>query len=84
MNSVGRYGESPFIYPIYGLSGIAEGFSRLCALFGGTYMTSRDCEEILFDEEGKFKGIKSQGEVCNTQIIIRLHTEKCLSQSQAT
>jgi Rab GDP dissociation inhibitor len=28
MNSVGRYGDSPFIYPIYGLSGIAEGFSR--------------------------------------------------------
>jgi len=28
MNSVGRYGDTPFIYPIYGLSGIAEGFSR--------------------------------------------------------
>ena len=28
MNSVGRYGDSPFIYPIYGLSGIPEGFSR--------------------------------------------------------
>jgi Rab GDP dissociation inhibitor len=63
MSSVGRYGDSPFIYPIYGLSGIAEGFSRLCALFGGTYMTSRDCDEILFDEKGMFTGIKSQGEV---------------------
>ena len=28
MNSVGRYGDSPFIYPVWGLSGIAEGFSR--------------------------------------------------------
>ena len=29
MSSIDRYGPSPFIYPIWGLSGIAEGFSRL-------------------------------------------------------
>ena len=33
MNSMGAYGDSPFIYPIYGLAGIPEGFSRKCALF---------------------------------------------------
>jgi len=70
MNSVGKYGESPFIYPIYGLSGLAEGFSRLCALYGGTYMLNRDCDEILYDEEGKFKGIKSQGEVAFGKVLI--------------
>lgn len=32
MNSVGLYGDSPFIYPIYGLGGIPEGFSRMCAI----------------------------------------------------
>ena len=32
-NSFGRYGDSPFIYPVYGLSGLAEAFSRLCALY---------------------------------------------------
>jgi Rab GDP dissociation inhibitor len=63
MSSIGKYGDSPFIYPIWGLSGLAEGFSRLCALHGGTYMLNRDCEEILYDENGKFMGIKSQGEV---------------------
>ena len=26
-NSFGRYGNSPFIYPVWGLSGLAEGFS---------------------------------------------------------
>jgi len=63
MSSIGKYGESPFIYPVWGLSGLAEGFSRLCALYGGTYMLNRDVEEILFGEDGKFLGIKSQGEV---------------------
>ena len=35
MNSVGLYGDSPFIYPVYGLGGIPEGFSRMCAIYGG-------------------------------------------------
>jgi Rab GDP dissociation inhibitor len=63
MKSIGRFGDSPFIYPLWGLSGLAEGFSRLCALYGGTYMLNRDVEEIVYNDEGKFIGIKSQGEV---------------------
>jgi len=70
MSSIDRYGPSPFIYPIWGLSGIAEGFSRLCALYGGTYMLNRDCDEILLNDQGKFIGIKSQGEVAHGKILI--------------
>jgi len=33
--SVSRYGNSPYIYPVYGLGGLPEGFSRLCAIHGG-------------------------------------------------
>ena len=69
-NSFGRYGDSPFIYPVWGLSGLAEGFSRLCALYGGTYMLNRDVEEILYDENGNFRGIKSQGEEAYGKILI--------------
>ena len=38
LDSIGRYGDSPFLYPIYGLGGLPEAFSRLCAIHGGTYM----------------------------------------------
>jgi Rab GDP dissociation inhibitor len=69
MKSIGRFGESPFIYPIWGLSGLSEGFSRLCSLHHGTYMLNRDVEEILFDEQGKFAGIKSQGEVSDYIVL---------------
>ena len=48
-NSFGRYGSSPFIYLIWGLSGLTESFSRLCALYGGTYILNRDIEKILND-----------------------------------
>jgi Rab GDP dissociation inhibitor len=70
MTSIGKYGDSPFIYPVWGLSGLAEGFSRLCALYGGTYMLNRDCDEILLDENNKFIGIKSQGEVAHAKMLI--------------
>ena len=69
-NSIGRYGDSPFIYPVWGLSGLAEGFSRLTALYGGTYMLNRDVQEILYDENGKFKGIKSNGEEAYGKYLI--------------
>ena len=69
-NSFGRYGNSPFIYPVWGLSGLVEGFSRLCALYGGTYMLNRDIEKILYDENGNFRGIKSQGEEAYGKILI--------------
>lgn len=32
MDSINRYGDSPFIYPVYGLGGIPEGFSRMSAI----------------------------------------------------
>lgn len=48
MDSMGRYGDSPFIYPIYGLGGIPEGFSRISAVNGGTFMLNTDVNEILF------------------------------------
>lgn len=38
IDSAGRFGDSPFIYPIYGLSGIPEAFSRKSAVYGGVYM----------------------------------------------
>ena len=68
-NSIGRYGDSPFIYPIWGLSGIPEGFSRLCALYGGTFMLNRDVDEILY-ENGKFVGIKSGGETARAKYLV--------------
>ena len=44
MNSIGRYGDSPFIYPVYGLGGIPEGFSRMSAIMGGTFMLNTDID----------------------------------------
>jgi len=51
LQSQGRYGDSPFLYPIYGLGGLPEAFSRLCAIHGGTFMLSKNVDEITFDDD---------------------------------
>ena len=51
--SVGRFGQpSPYIYPLYGLSSLPEGFSRLAAIHGGTVMLRTAPDEILTDAWG--------------------------------
>jgi len=69
-DSHGRYGDSPFIYPVYGLGGIPEGFSRMCAIYGGTFMLNTDIEEILFDDKGVVRGVRNGKEeaVCKKVI----------------
>lgn len=46
VRSLERFGTSPYIYPMYGLGGLPEGFSRLCAIHGGTFMLQCPVEEV--------------------------------------
>ena len=68
--SIGRYGDSPFLYPIYGLGGLPEAFSRLCAIHGGTYMLNTKVDEITFGEDGKANGIKVGEDIATAPLII--------------
>jgi len=61
VNSVSRYGNSPYIYPLWGLGGLPEGFSRLCAIYGGTFMLNKPIESILYHPDGKVRGVVSEG-----------------------
>lgn len=58
VNSMARYGKSPYIYPLYGLGELPQGFARLSAIYGGTYMLNTEIDEVLF-EGGKASGIKA-------------------------
>ncbi|KKF96694.1 Rab GDP-dissociation inhibitor [Ceratocystis platani] len=57
-NSVARYGKSPYIYPLYGLGELPQGFARLSAIYGGTYMLNADVNEFVYDGD-KVSGIKA-------------------------
>lgn len=58
VNSMARYGKSPYIYPLYGLGELPQGFARLSAIHGGTYMLNTNIDEVLY-ENGKVSGIKA-------------------------
>eukprot|EP00956_Cyclotella_meneghiniana_P017202 scaffold27829_cov64-Cyclotella_meneghiniana.AAC.2 len=68
--SLSRYGTSPYIYPVYGLGGLPEGFSRLCAVHGGTFMLHRDVDEITYNDKGEANGVKSGNEMARAKFVV--------------
>ncbi|RMD41670.1 hypothetical protein DV735_g3438, partial [Chaetothyriales sp. CBS 134920] len=58
-NSMARYGKSPYIYPLFGLGDLPQGFARLSAIYGGTYMLNTTIDEIHYDADGKVSGISA-------------------------
>jgi len=62
MLSMSKYGKSPYLYPLYGLDELPQGFARLSAIYGGTYMLNKKVDEIVY-ENGKVVGVKSGSEV---------------------
>jgi Rab GDP dissociation inhibitor len=69
-SSMARYGKSPYIYPLYGLGELPQGFARLSAIYGGTYMLAKPISEIIYDDKGKFVGVKSDGEIVKAKKVI--------------
>ncbi|MGH0124645.1 UNVERIFIED_CONTAM: hypothetical protein FKN15_036718 [Acipenser sinensis] len=67
--SLARYGKSPYLYPLYGLGELPQGFARLSAIYGGTYMLNKPVEEIV-TENGHVIGVKSEGEVARCKQLI--------------
>lgn len=68
--SLGKYGDSPFLYPVYGLGGLPESFSRLCAIHGGTYMLNAKIEGIEFGADKKVCGVKIDGNFAKAPMVI--------------
>lgn len=68
--SVARYGKSPYLYPMYGLGELPQGFARLSAIYGGTYMLDSPIEEMLYTSENKFEGIKTKLGTFKAPIVI--------------
>jgi len=69
-NSLARYGgKSPYLYPLYGLGELPQGFARLSAIYGGTYMLDKNCDKIHM-EDGKVVGVESGGETAKCKQVI--------------
>ncbi|XP_066581307.1 rab proteins geranylgeranyltransferase component A [Prorops nasuta] len=47
LNSLGRYGNTPFLWPMYGSGELPQCFCRLCAVFGGVYCLKRQLDRVV-------------------------------------
>uniref|UniRef100_A0A7G3AL22 Rab proteins geranylgeranyltransferase component A n=2 Tax=Lutzomyia longipalpis TaxID=7200 RepID=A0A7G3AL22_LUTLO len=51
IESLGRYGNTPFLFPMYGCGELPQCFCRLCAVFGGIYCLRRPIERITLQPD---------------------------------
>lgn len=68
-DSLARYGKSPYLYPMYGLGELPQGFARLSAIYGGTYMLDKPIDEIVVGADGKVVGVRSGDEVAKCKQV---------------
>lgn len=69
-DSLARYGKSPYLYPLYGLGELPQGFARLSAIYGGTYMLDKPVDEIVVDPAtGRVIGVRSGNELARCKQV---------------
>ncbi|XP_074057942.1 rab proteins geranylgeranyltransferase component A 1, partial [Macrotis lagotis] len=51
LRCLGRYGNTPFLFPLYGQGELPQCFCRMCAVFGGTYCLSHAVQCLVVDKE---------------------------------
>ncbi|EDL13208.1 rab proteins geranylgeranyltransferase component A 2 [Mus musculus] len=58
LQCLGRFGNTPFIFPLYGHGEIPQCFCRMCAVFGGVYCLRHKVQCLVVDKDsGRCKGI---------------------------
>jgi RAB protein geranylgeranyltransferase component A len=86
LDSLGRYGNSPFLYPLYGNGEMTQCFCRLCAVFGGLYFlrfplagltidsTTNQCSGIVSTTGERFRA--KDAVICNNSYMESISTHK--------
>ena len=65
LQSLGRYGNTPFIWPLYGAGEMPQAFCRMCAVFGGLYCLRRDASGIAINNANN----ECTGVISNNQLL---------------
>ncbi|XP_004927771.1 rab proteins geranylgeranyltransferase component A 2 [Bombyx mori] len=75
--SLGRYGNTPFLWPMYGSGELPQCFCRLCAVFGGVYCLNRPIDKVetkTVDEGKTVVTIDSKSKKLNCDhLVIGVH-----------
>ncbi|XP_045703423.1 rab proteins geranylgeranyltransferase component A 1 [Phyllostomus hastatus] len=53
LHCLGRYGNTPFLFPLYGQGELPQCFCRMCAVFGGIYCLRHSVRCLVVDKESR-------------------------------
>ena len=67
---LGRFGATPFIYPMFGIGELSQAFTRLCGVYGGVYILNQD-----FDLVKKERAIDKQGLGSDEEFEVELNLD---------
>ncbi|KAI3642584.1 hypothetical protein MP228_012139 [Amoeboaphelidium protococcarum] len=81
VKSIGKYGKSPFLYPLYGISEISQAYCRVSAVHGSTFILGYQSLEVSNGQDNqtnvriKFEGTNSGGDSniyeCQARYIVQ-------------
>ena len=71
INCCGRFGNTPFLFTLYGSGEMPQAFCRLCAVFGGVYCLKKKFHSIVTDSQtNQLKGVVIDGKRINCQYLV--------------
>ncbi|KAM9700172.1 LOW QUALITY PROTEIN: rab proteins geranylgeranyltransferase component A 1, partial [Menidia menidia] len=53
LRCLGRYGNTPFLFPVYGLGEIPQCFCRMSAVFGGVYCLRHSVHSLVLEPDSR-------------------------------
>ncbi|XP_041359846.1 rab proteins geranylgeranyltransferase component A-like [Gigantopelta aegis] len=68
--SLGRYGNTAFLFPLYGSGELPQAFCRLCAVFGGTYCLQMSASALVIHENRCCAVITTEGQRIECKHVI--------------
>ncbi|XP_041457852.1 rab proteins geranylgeranyltransferase component A 2-like isoform X2 [Lytechinus variegatus] len=71
LSSLGRYGNTAFLWTLYGSGELPQCFCRMCAVFGGIYVLRTHIRSMVTDSENNIRGIiDSEGKILKCRNLI--------------
>ncbi|XP_064536544.1 rab proteins geranylgeranyltransferase component A [Drosophila montana] len=68
--SLCHYGNTPFLFPMYGCGELPQCFCRLCAVYGGIYCLKRSVDDISWTPDAKELLLSSAGKTLRAKHIV--------------
>jgi len=68
--SLSHYGQSPYLYPVFGLGDLPQAFARLSAVYGGTYMLDKPITGFETEANGRITGVKCSDGVAKCKMVV--------------